>query len=93
MLSLASKNALSSHPQKFRGGRSSARPQIPPARSVELHCGSPLEQPKDDANRNQANETAITKLLDNRYQISNDVSCDKADHSTKKNLKQDPNSY
>ena len=67
--------------------------EIPHDRSVELHCGPPLEQPKDDANRNQANETAITKLLDNCDQIADNVTSDKADHSAKENLKQDTNCY
>ena len=76
-------------------GADAKRPpqEIPHERSVELHCGPPLEQPKDDANRNQANETAITKLLDNCDQIADNVTSDKADHSTKENLKQDTNCY
>ena len=31
-----------------------------------LHCGSPLEKPQNDANRNQTNEATIPELLDYR---------------------------
>ena len=47
--------------------------ELPHDRSVELHCVSPIEQPQDDANSNQANKTAIAKLLDNIDQITHDI--------------------